>query len=115
MPKFLYLKEFLELKPRSVIDGLLFTSEGCNRAKSILTGKNGKRSEIANAQIQSVMALPTKGNNNPYKIHDFYERLIAHINTLDTMGKLKEINGYVRFTLDKLFRIRADLMRKDDN
>ena len=61
------------------------------------------------------MALPTKGNNNPYKIHDFYERLIAHINTLDTMGKLKEINGYVRFTLDKLFRIRADLMRKDDN
>ena len=96
-----------------MIDGLLFTSEGCNRAKSIL--KNGKRSEITNAQIQNVMALPTKSNNNSYKIHDFYERLIVHINTLDTMGKLKEINGYVRFTLDKLFGIRADLMRTDDN
>ena len=98
-----------------MIDGLLFTSEGCNRAKSILTGKNGKRSEIANAQIQNVMALPTKSNNNSYKIHDFYERLIVHINTLDTMDKLKEINGYVRFTLDKLFGIRADLIRTDDN
>ena len=76
-----------------MIDGLLFTSEGYNRAKSILVGKYGKPSEVANAHTQSVMVLPTTNNTNPYKIHDFYERLIAHINTLDTMGKLKEING----------------------
>ena len=30
------------------------------------------------------------------------------------MGKLKEINGYVRLTLDKLQGIRADLARTDD-
>ena len=61
------------------------------------------------------MVLPTINNTNSYKIHDFYERLIAHINTLETMGKLKEINGYVRFTLDKLCGIRADLVRIDHN
>ena len=60
------------------------------------------------------MALPTINNTNPYKIHDFYERLIANINTLDTMGKLKEINGCVRFALDNLCGIRADLVRTDN-
>ena len=38
-----------------------------------------------------------------------YESFITHINTLDTM------NGYVRFTLDKLCGIRTDLVRRDDN
>ena len=31
------------------------------------------------------------------------------------MGKLNKINGYVRFTLDKLCGIKADLVRTDDN
>ena len=31
------------------------------------------------------------------------------------MGKLKETNGCVRFTLDKLCGIRADLLRTDVN
>ena len=30
------------------------------------------------------------------------------------MGKLKEINRYVRFTLDRLCGIRANLVRTDD-
>ena len=34
---------------------------------------------------------------------------------LDTMGKIKEMNGYVRVTLDKLQGIRVDLVRNDDN
>ena len=31
------------------------------------------------------------------------------------MNKLKEINGYVKITLDKLSGIRADLVRLDDD
>ena len=34
---------------------------------------------------------------------------------LDTMGKIKEMNGHVRVTLDKLRGVRADLVRNDDN
>ena len=98
-----------------MIDGLPFTSEDYSRAKSILARKYRNPSEVANAHIHSIMALPTINNTNPYKIHDLYENLIAHINTLDTMVKLKEIKGYMRFPLDKLCGIRADLVRTDDN
>ena len=113
--KLSYLKEFVEPKVRSIIDGLPFNSEGYNRAKSILEGKYGKPSEVANAHIQSITNLPYIGNADTYKIHRFYEKLQRNINTLDTMGKLKGIKGYVRFTLDKLGGIRADLVQMDDN
>ena len=85
--KFSYLKQFLEPKARSVIDGLPFTSEGYDRANSILAGKYGQSSEVANAHIQKILALPTINNNNPYKIHGFYERLVTHMTTL---AKAKE-------------------------
>ena len=113
--KLSYLNEFLEPKVRSIIDGLPFNSEGYNRAKSILEGKYGKPSEVANAHIQSITNLPYIGNADTYKIHRFYEKLQRNINTLDTMGKLRGIKGYVRFTLDKLGGIRADLVQMDDN
>ena len=49
------------------------------------------------------------------KIHEFYEKLVTNVQALETMGKLREMNGYVRMTLDKLIGIRADLVRTDDN
>ena len=112
LTKLSYLKEFLEPK---IIDGLTFTSEGYNRAKSILEGKYGKPSKVANAHIQSIINLPYIGNVDLYKIHRFYEKLQTNVNSLDTVGKLREIKGYVRFTLDKLGGIRADLVRMDDS
>ena len=67
--KLSYLKEFLELKVRSIIDGLPFTSEKYNRANSILKGKYRKPSEVGNSHIQSIINLPYIGNADPYKIH----------------------------------------------
>ena len=37
------------------------------------------------------------------------------VQTFDTMNKLKEINGYVRLTLDKLPGIRTDLVPVDED
>ena len=37
-------------------------------------------------------------------------KLITNIQTLESMGKEKDIRGYVRLTLDKLPGIRADLV-----
>ena len=51
---------------------------------------------------------------NIARIHEFYEKLGTNVQSLDTMGKLDEIKGYVRLTLDKLPCIRADLVRTDD-
>ena len=46
-------------------------------------------------------------------MHEFYETLVYNVQSLETLGKLREINGYVRTTLDKLEGIRGDLVRND--
>ena len=112
--KFSYLKELLNPKVRASVDGLPYNTEGYERAKSILKTKYGKPSEVSNAHMQGIIALPTIQGSQPVKIHEFYGRLVTNVQALETMGKIKDINGYVRVTLDKLPGIRADLVRLDD-
>jgi chromosome segregation ATPase len=58
--KFSYLKELLEPKVRTTIDGLPFTTEGYERAKNILKTKYGKTSEIVNAYVLSILSELTQ-------------------------------------------------------
>ena len=57
---------------------------------------------MINGHVQALVNLQTISGTNPNRIHEFYETIITHIQSLETLGKLKEINGYVRTTLDKL-------------
>jgi len=111
--KFAYLKDLLEPKVRAVIDGLPFSSEGYERAKNILRTKYGKMSEIVNAYVHNIMGLPVVSGANPAKIHQSYEALSFNVQALETLGKLKEVNGFVRMSIDKLPGIRGDLIRGD--
>ena len=113
--KFSYLKELLVPSVCASVDGLPFTTEGYERAKHILKTKYGKPSEVANAHMQCIIGLSTIHSVDPAKIHEFHEKLTSHIQVLETMGKVKEIGGFVRATLDKLPDIRADLVRLDDD
>ena len=119
--KFSYLRELVDGNVQPLINGLPFTTEGYARAKSILSSKYGRSSEVANAHIQEILALPTVylhrniSSQDVKTIHDFYEKLLTHVQALDTMGKLNEIKGYVRMTLDKLPDIRADLVRTSED
>ena len=61
------------------------------------------------------MSLPTINASQPNKIHEFYEKLLFNVQSLETMGKLQEVNGYVRMTIDKLPGIRGHLVRMDDS
>ena len=61
------------------------------------------------------MSLPTIGGTQPARIHDFYEKLLFNVQSLETMGKLREVNGYMRMTIDKLPGTRGDLVRTDDS
>ena len=61
------------------------------------------------------MALPMITGSHPKKIHEFYEKLLFNVQSLGTLGKLKEISGYVRMSIDKLKGFRGDLVRTDDN
>ena len=110
------MKELLIPRVRAVIDGLHFNSKGYyTRAKNILMTKYGKPSEEANAHVQCIMGLPVITRTNPTRINEFYEKMVTNIQTLESMGKEKDIRGYVRLTLHKLPGIRADLVRLDDN
>ena len=77
--------------------------------------KYGETSEVANAYVQNIMSLPQLNNVNPQKFHEFSEKLLCNKQALDTMGKIKGMNGYVRVTLDKLQGIRVDLVGNNDN
>ena len=59
--------------------------------------------------------MPVITGTNPTKINEFYKKLVTNIQTLESMGKDKDIRGYVRLTLDKLPCLRADLVRMDNN
>ena len=109
------MKELLLPRVKADIDGLRFNSEEYTPAKNILMNNYGKPREVANAHIQCIMGLPVITETNPTRINESYEKLITNVQTLESMGKDKDIRGYVRLTLDKLQGIRADLVRLDDN
>lgn len=90
----------------------------CSYLKELVDPNGSLRkgmSEIVTAYIQNIMALPTITSSNPRKIHEFYEKLVFNVQSLETLGKLKEISGYVRMSIDKLQGIRGDLVGTDDN
>ena len=86
----------MDPKVKTAIDGLPFTTEGYQRAKNILKSKYGQMSEIVNASVQNITALPVITGSHPRKIHDFYEKLLFNVQSLETLGKLTEINVRIR-------------------
>ena len=105
----------MEPKVRATVESLPFTTEGYERAKNILKTKYGKESEIVNGHVTNIMSLPVIYGSNPNKILEFYEMLSPNLQALKTMGKIEEVNRYVRMTLDKLEGIRGELVRTDDS
>ena len=111
--KFTYLCGFLGPNVKHRVEALPFTAEGYNRAKSILADQYGKNSEIVKAYIKEIMNLPHISGANPKKIAEFSEKLNYSVQALETLKRLKDVQGNVSMTLDKLPAIRGDLVRDD--
>ena len=111
--KFTYLCGFLSPKVKRRVESLPFTTEGYNRAKSILKDQYGKNSEVVKAFVKEIMDLPHITGANPKKIAEFSEKLNYSVQALDTLNKLKDVQGNLSITLDKLPAIRGDLVRND--
>ncbi|XP_022805993.1 uncharacterized protein LOC111343117 [Stylophora pistillata] len=77
--------------------------------------KYGKESEIVKAYNKEILELPVIFGVEVKAIHQFHERLAYCVQSLQTMGKLDQVNGNVPMTLDKLSGIRGDLVRTDDS
>ena len=82
---------------------------------SILKDKYGKDSEILKADNKEILELPVIFGVSVKKIHEVTDRLTFCVQSLETMGKLDQVNGNVSVTLDKLPAIRGDLVRMDYN
>ena len=44
--------------------------------------------EAVNAHVQGIMALLTVQGSNPIRIREFWEKLLTHVQSLETTGKL---------------------------
>ena len=99
---------------RTEIDGLPFTKEGYQNAKAIVEAEYGQPTEILNAYVKNIMELPVITRANPRKIKEFYQQLLFNVQSLDTLGRLTDVKGNVRSTLDKLKGIKADLVRGNE-
>ena len=58
--------------------------------------------------------LPTIHGIDIKKIHHFSDQIVYCVQSLETMGKLEQVNGYVSMILDKLPGIRGDLVRTNE-
>ena len=67
------LKEFVVPKVRTIIDMLPPNSEGYEKAKEILIQRYGDLSEVINAHVQQILALPFISGTHRAEIHEFYE------------------------------------------
>ena len=103
----------LEPKVRLLIGWFPFKTEAFARAKNTSTSKYGKVSEVVKAHVQVMMALPTVHDSNLIRIYELYEKLLTHVLSLEKMGKLNTIEGYVRSPLDELPQSLSDLVRLD--
>ena len=52
---------------------------------------------------------------HPSHFYDFFEKLAFSIQALDTMNKIKDINGNIRIILDKLPDVLKDLVKLDND
>lgn len=101
LTKFGYLKELLERHGGKDIDALPFTAEGYEDAKAILEAEYGQPTEIVNTYVTNIMELPIITGTNPRKVKEFYKQLRFNVQRLGTLGRLGDVKGNVRYTLDK--------------
>ncbi|KAK3700049.1 hypothetical protein QZH41_004348 [Actinostola sp. cb2023] len=112
--KFSYLKELVNTKVRNLIDGLPFTNEGYDKAKQMLERRYGNPSEVVGAYVRNILELPTVTERNVSEIHDFYEKLLFNVESLQTLNSLEKLDAAVRYTFDKLAVIKHELAMIDE-
>ena len=88
--KFSYLKELCA--PKVKVLSLAFNAEGYTRAKVILESACGKPKDVGKVYLQKIVGLPGFTYHNVSKIHKFREKLLANVHSLETIGKLHQIN-----------------------
>ena len=105
----------LDEKLRTDVGGLPFTEAGYSKAKEILGAEYGQMSDVVNTYVVNIMSLPVVNGRDPVKINEFCKHLRYNVQSLDTLGRLSDVKGNVRATLDKLKAIKGELVQGHEN
>ena len=65
--------------------------------------------KVISAYVKSILELPTIGERDVGKIHNFYETLLCNVESLQTLECLDKLEAAVRFTFEKLPVIKSEL------
>ena len=76
-------------------------------SKEYFNNQVWEEKQIINTHVTNIMSLPVIQGTNPDKID---ETPLLNLQALETMGKISEVNGYLRMMLDKLEGIQGDLV-----
>ena len=109
LTKFGYLKELLEKHVRKEN-----AKTQTQTQRLVLEAEYGQPTEIVKAYIKNIMELPIITGANPIRVKEFYKQLRFNVQSLGTLGRLADVKGNVRCTLDKLKGIKADLVRGNE-
>lgn len=82
--------------------------------KDMQTQRLFSKRNVDSQQRLLIMELPIITSANSRKVKEFYKQLRFNVQTLDTLGRLTDVKGNVRCTLDKLKGIKADLVRGNE-
>ena len=92
-----------------------FTEDGYHKAKALLEKRYGQTSEVVQAYVRNILELPTIRERDVTKIHEFYEKLLPNVESLQTLKKLNELDAAARFIFDKLDAIKNELALIDEH
>ena len=92
--KFNYLKTFLAGDALGSIAGLTLTKENYKSAMELLSDRYGKKDVIISSHMNSLMKLLQSGEmDNTKKLRRAYDRIIAHVRSLQSLGVESEHFG----------------------
>ena len=63
--------------------------------------------------VRNILELPTVRERDVKKIHEFYEKLLFNVESLQTLQSINKLDAAVRFIFYKLYVIKNELSGHD--
>ncbi|XP_048575296.1 uncharacterized protein LOC116604510 [Nematostella vectensis] len=112
--KFGYLLELVEPRVRDHLSNLKPGEVGYKIAWERLREEYGQTKTVVAAHVDQILNLPILKSGGHAKVREFYETLSKSHDALETLGEGNMLRGLALSTLNKLQKIRADLVRTDE-
>ena len=113
--KFGYLLESVGPKERDRIANLKPGTVGYKTAWERLKKEYGQTKVVVNAHMDEIINLTPVRGSNYSKVQEFYKKLSKNFDALLTLEEGDKLHGFVLAMLNKLPRVKPDLVRVDEN